>query len=46
MSPDDVTDDKLSAIVNYELVPMLREYWFDEPTKVDEWAGKLRRSIQ
>lgn len=46
MSPDDVTDDKLSAIVNYELMPMLREYWFDEPTKVDEWAGKLRRSIR
>ena len=46
MSPDDVTDDKLSAIVNYELVPMLREYWFDEPTKVDEWADKLRRSIR
>ncbi len=46
MSPDDVTDDKLSAIVNYELVPMLREYWFDEPTKVNEWAGKLRRSIR
>ena len=46
MSPDDVTDDKLSAIVNYELVPMLREYWLDEPTKVDEWAGKLRRSIR
>lgn len=46
MSPNDVTDDKLSAIVNYELVPMLHEYWFDEPTKVDEWAGKLRRSIR
>lgn len=46
MSPDDVTDEKLSAIVDYELVPMLREYWFDEPSKVDEWTGKLRRSIQ
>ena len=46
MSPDDVTDEKLSEIVDYELVPMLREYWFDEPSKVDEWAGKLRRSIQ
>ncbi len=46
MSPDDVTDDRLSAIVDYELVPMLREYWFDEPTKVDEWAGKLRRLIR
>lgn len=46
MSPDDVTDERLSAIVDYELVPMLREYWFDEPSKVDEWDGKLRRSIQ
>ena len=46
MSPDDTTDEKLSEIVDYELVPMLREYWFDEPSKVDEWTGKLRRSIQ
>lgn len=46
MSPDDVTDERLSAIVDYELVPMLREYWFDESSKVDEWADKLRRSIQ
>lgn len=46
MSPDDVIDEKLSATVDYGLVPMLREYWFDEPSKVDEWAGKLRRSIQ
>lgn len=46
MSSDDVTDERISAIVDYELVPMLREYWFDEPSKVDEWAGRLRRSIQ
>ena len=46
VSPDDVTDEKLSEIVDYELVPMLREYWFDEPSKVDDWAGKLHRSIK
>jgi 5-methylcytosine-specific restriction protein B len=46
MSPDDVTDEKLSEIADYELVPMLREYWFDEPSKVDDWADKLHRSIQ
>lgn len=46
MSPDDVTDEKLSEIVDYELVPMLREYWFDELSKVDDWADKLHRSIQ
>lgn len=46
MKPEDVTDAKLSAIVEYELVPMLREYWFDEPSKVREWADALRRSIK
>ena len=46
MSATDVTDEKLSSIVEYELVPMLREYWFDEPSTADEWAGKLCRSIQ
>lgn len=46
MKADDVTNAKLSAIVEYELVPMLREYWFDEPSKVREWADALRRSIK
>lgn len=46
MSPDDVTGEKLSEIVDYELVPMLREYWFDESSKVDDWADKLHGSIQ
>lgn len=46
MDPEEVTDDRLSAIVEYELVPMLREYWFDEPLKVREWADALRRSVK
>ena len=46
MKAEDVTDAKLSAIVEYELIPMLREYWFDEPSKVREWADALRRSIK
>lgn len=46
MRPEDVTDAKFSAIVEYELVPMLREYWFDEPSKVREWSESLRRSIK
>ena len=36
----------LNAIVEYELIPLLREYWFDEPEKVRDWAGKLRSAIR
>lgn len=46
MRAEDVTDAKLSAIVEYELVPMLREYWFDDPMKVREWTDALRKSIK
>lgn len=36
----------LSAIIEYELIPMLGEYWFDDQEKVRLWSEALRRSIQ
>ena len=41
-----VTDQALSGIVEYELIPLLKEYWFDEPTKVKDWASILRSAIK
>lgn len=46
LRPEDVTEARLSAIVEYELVPLLREYWFDEPANVREWSDGLRRAIR
>lgn len=46
MDADECDDAKLSAIVDYELVPMLREYWFDEPVKVREWSDRLRGALR
>ena len=37
---------ELSAIVEYELIPLLKEYWFDDRTKINEWSEKLRSAIQ
>ena len=43
---NDVVDDEwLSSIVEYELVPLLLEYWFDEPSKVESWTTRLRGAI-
>ena len=36
----------LSAIVEYELIPLLKEYWFDEGQKVTDWAYRLRSAVQ
>lgn len=33
---------KLKYIIEYELIPLLKEYWFDESEKVDEWSARLR----
>lgn len=40
------TDQALSGIVEYELIPLLKEYWFDEPIKVKDWASNLRSAIK
>ncbi|MBS7159941.1 MAG: AAA family ATPase [Actinomyces sp.] len=46
MKPENCTDAALASIVDYELIPMLKEYWFDEPSKVREWSDRLRRSLR
>ena len=46
MEADSCTDAALASIVDYELIPMLKEYWFDEPGKVREWTDRLHRSLR
>lgn len=40
-----VNDALLLSIVEYELIPLLLEYWFDEPSKVESWSTRLRGAI-
>jgi len=43
---EEVSDQTLSNIVEFELIPLLKEYWFDEPAKVRDWVSNLRSSIK
>lgn len=36
-----VTDEWLKEVVNYDILPMLQEYWFDNKSEVDRWANRL-----
>lgn len=38
-------DEKLNYIINHEIIPLLNEYWFDEPEKVEQWSNQLRSVI-
>lgn len=46
ISPDELNGTKLSDIVKYELLPMLKEYWFDEPARIEEWSDNLRSAVK
>lgn len=46
LKPESVSNQVISNIVEYELIPLLKEYWFDEPTLVREWSERLRSAIK
>ncbi len=41
-----INDMWLQNVVKYQLEPLIKEYWFDEPNKVREWTANLRSAIQ
>lgn len=45
LTPETATADCLRRIIEYELAPLLREYWFDDPTKAGEWERRLKGAI-
>ena len=38
----EASDKWLSGVINHAIIPLLEEYWFDEPDKVEQWSIKLR----
>lgn len=38
--------DSLENIVEYDIIPMLREYWFDNENKFNQEAQKLRNALK
>ena len=42
----DFGDAWLYSVVEDELIPLLDEYWFDEPIRANEWAGRLRAAVR
>jgi len=40
-----IDDIRLLSVVEYELIPLLEEYWFEEPSKVEHWKAQLRGAL-
>ena len=35
------SEEWMKAVAYYDILPMLKEYWFDDPGKVDRWESRL-----
>ena len=46
LTPETANTQTLSSIVEYELIPLLKEYWFDEPANVIDWGDRLRSAVK
>ncbi len=42
LTEEECTKERLQAIVDYDILPMLEEYWFDETNKLDKWKNILQ----
>ena len=37
-----ITDTWMQSVVEYDIIPMLEEYWFDDSAKLTKWKNALR----
>ena len=42
----EIDDMWLNAVITYEIIPLLNEYWFDEPSKVSDWEYVMHEAIR
>lgn len=39
---EECTVEWMQSVVEYDIIPMLTEYWFDDPSKLQKWQNRLR----
>lgn len=43
---DENLEETLYSVVTYDILPQLKEYWFDNVTRYTEWETKLAEALQ
>lgn len=38
---ESINDNWLHSVIEFDIIPMLQEYWFDDRSKADEWRNTL-----
>lgn len=45
-APEEVDDLWLQTVAKYEIIPLIKEYWFDNSTRVKEESDKIIESVK
>ena len=45
-TPENCTIEWLNSVIDYDIVPTLREYWFDEPARTVKWERALKAAVE
>ena len=41
-----INDEWMRSVIEFELIPLLKEYWFDEAAKCRDWSRTLREVVE
>ena len=41
-----ISEEWMKSVVDYDIIPMLQEYWFDDETKLQKWEATLHGVFQ
>lgn len=45
-NPEECTEEWMESVVDYDILPMLEEYWFDDKSKLQRWENILHGVFQ
>lgn len=43
--PENMTDSAIRGIIKYDILPTIREYWFDNEKKANEWSDRIIKAL-
>ena len=46
LDEEDNVVEKLEYIIEYEIIPLLKEYWFDNKNNIDKWSKELKDALK
>ena len=45
LTAEQCTPERLCLIVDYQIIPTLQEYWFDDEEKAEKWKHRFHRAL-